>query len=203
MSQSMLAIKNKLGSSDLNIRSYAAARGLTAPDSMLEFDTWLNGPAPPPSPTYYSFAAVRSTVSAQDACDSIGPIITVYSTCQTLIVNCKLYTYFDAEPGILRTVLSGWYSIGDNWYYVGGNLGNIDSTGVCGCECITIYNEGGTTGNYTITNCNGTEQSPNLLAGASRNHCIQAGSSVTINSGLLTEVYCGTPCNANGDCTTC
>jgi hypothetical protein len=203
MSQSMLAIKTKLGSSSNSLRDYSAARGLTAPDSMAEFNTWLGEPVDPPAPTYYSSAAVRSTVSAQDACDSLGPIITVYSTCQTLIVNCKLYTYFDAEPGILRTVLSGWYSIGDNWYYVGGNLGNIDSTGVCGCECITIYNEGSSTGNYTITNCNGTEQSPNLLAGASRNHCIQAGSSIIINSGLLTEVYCGTPCNANGDCTTC
>jgi len=71
------------------------------------------------------------------------------------------------------------------------------------CECVTIYNEGGTTGNYTITNCNGTEQSPNLLPGANRNHCIQAGSSIVINSGLLTDVYCGTPCNESGDCTTC
>lgn len=71
------------------------------------------------------------------------------------------------------------------------------------CECITIYNEGGTTGNYTITNCNGSVQSPNLLPGTSRNHCIQSGSSVIINSGLLTEAYCGTPCNVSGDCTTC
>jgi hypothetical protein len=71
------------------------------------------------------------------------------------------------------------------------------------CECITIYNEGGTTGNYTITNCNGTEQSPNLLPGANRNHCIQAGSLVIINSGLLTEVYCETSCNVSADCSTC
>jgi hypothetical protein len=42
MSQSMLAIKNKLGSSANNLRSYASARGLTAPDSMSEFDAWLN-----------------------------------------------------------------------------------------------------------------------------------------------------------------
>ena len=42
MSQSMLAIKNKLGSSANNLRSYAAARGLTEPDSMSEFDSWLN-----------------------------------------------------------------------------------------------------------------------------------------------------------------
>ena len=71
------------------------------------------------------------------------------------------------------------------------------------CECITILNEGGTTGNYTITNCNGSEQSPNLVAGASRTHCIQTGSSIIINSGLLTETYCGTPCNVSADCTPC
>jgi hypothetical protein len=39
----MLAIKNKLGSSANNLRSYASARGLSAPDSMSEFDAWLNG----------------------------------------------------------------------------------------------------------------------------------------------------------------
>jgi hypothetical protein len=71
------------------------------------------------------------------------------------------------------------------------------------CECITITNEGGTTGNYTITNCDGTTQSPNLLTGRSRTHCIQAGSSITINSGILTETYCGTPCNTNSDCPGC
>jgi hypothetical protein len=68
---------------------------------------------------------------------------------------------------------------------------------------MTILNEGGTTGNYTITNCNGTEQSPNLIAGASRTHCIQAGSSVIINSGLLTDTLCGTACNVSADCTPC
>jgi hypothetical protein len=71
------------------------------------------------------------------------------------------------------------------------------------CECITILNEGGTTGNYTITNCNGTTQSPNLIAGASRTHCIQTGSSIIINSGFLTETYCGTPCNVSADCDPC
>ena len=43
MSQSMLAIKTKLGSSSNSLRDYSAARGLTEPDSMLEFDTWLGG----------------------------------------------------------------------------------------------------------------------------------------------------------------
>ena len=115
MSQSMLAIKTKLGSSSNSLRQYSASRSLSIPDSMLEFDAWLNA-----------------------------------------------------------------------------------------CECITIYNEGSTTGNYTITNCNGTEQTLNLpVITQKRNHCIQVGSSIIINSGLLTEVYCGTPCNVAGDCTTC
>ena len=114
----MLAIKTKLGSASNSLRVYSAARGLSAPDGMLEFDAWLN-------------------------------------------------------------------------------------EGDVTCECITIYNEGSSTGNYTITNCNGTEQSPNLIAGGSRKHCIQVGSSIIINSGLLTEVYCGTPCNVAADCTIC
>lgn len=38
----MSAIKAKLGSSSNSLRAYAAARGLSAPDSMSEFDSWLN-----------------------------------------------------------------------------------------------------------------------------------------------------------------
>jgi hypothetical protein len=71
------------------------------------------------------------------------------------------------------------------------------------CECWTIYNEGNTTGNYTITLCDGTEQSPNLLPGASRSHCLQGGTAPQINSGLLTDVQCGYTCNVSGDCTYC
>jgi hypothetical protein len=208
MSQSMLAIKTKLGSSSNSLRDYSAARGLTAPDSMLEFDAWLNGPVDPPPPTYYSFAAVRSTVSAQDACDSLGPIITVYSTCQTLIVNCVLRTYFDAEPGILRTVQSGWYSIGDNWYYVNNNSGIINSTGVCGtgeCECYTIVNESGTRSIIVQYNACSDGQLTNISvpSGATRVVCVQNGGDVIDESGLVTITACGTPCNVNSDCTAC
>jgi hypothetical protein len=42
MSQSMLAIKTKLGSSSNSLRQYSASRSLSIPDSMLEFDAWLN-----------------------------------------------------------------------------------------------------------------------------------------------------------------
>ena len=77
------------------------------------------------------------------------------------------------------------------------------TTTTLACVCWTIYNEGGTTGNYTITNCNGTVQSPNLIPGASRSHCLQAGTAPQINSGLLTDIDCGTPCNVAGDCSPC
>jgi len=72
------------------------------------------------------------------------------------------------------------------------------------CECWTIYNEGNTTGNYTIINCNGTEQTINLTTVTrSRTHCIKGGTFPIINSGLLTEYECGTTCNVSGDCTYC
>jgi len=38
----MLAIKTKLGSSSNSLRQYSASRSLSIPDSMLEFDAWLN-----------------------------------------------------------------------------------------------------------------------------------------------------------------
>jgi hypothetical protein len=212
----MLAIKNKLGSSALNLRSYASARGLTAPDSMLEFDTWLNGPAPPPpppSPTAYSFAAVRSTTSAQAACDSIGPIITVYSTCQTLAVDCVLRTYFDAEPEVLRTVLSGWYSIGDNWYYVNNNSGIINSKGTCasftnGCKCYRVTNEGGrddgaiTVQYYRCSDGNSAELT--VGPGASRTVCVAGATEIDgDNMALVTVEYCADPCSTNAECEEC
>jgi hypothetical protein len=206
----MLAIKTKLGSSSNSLRDYSAARGLTEPDSMLEFDAWLGEPVDPPAPTYYSFGAVRSTTSAQNACDSLGPIITVYSTCQTLIVNCVLRTYFDAEPEILRTVQSGWYSIGDNWYYVNNNSGIINSTGVCGtvgCECYTVYNEGGRddgTITFTYNRCSdGNLSSLTVGPGSSRAVCVQNGTDIDSDSGLMTVVPCPGPCTTNGDCTEC
>jgi hypothetical protein len=74
------------------------------------------------------------------------------------------------------------------------------------CECWTVVNEDSVTINYTVTNCDGTEQSPNLLAGATRNHCIQGGSIIVVNSpigGLLGEYDCGTTCSVSGDCAYC
>jgi hypothetical protein len=74
------------------------------------------------------------------------------------------------------------------------------------CECWTVVNEDSVTINYTVTNCDGTEQSPNLLAGATRNHCIQGGSIIVVNSpigGLLGEYECGTTCTVAADCSYC
>jgi hypothetical protein len=212
---SMSQIKAELGSTSNILRVYSEAAGKTAPHGMKEFLGYSKPgppppppPPPPPAPTYYSFAAVRSTVSAQDACDSLGPIITVYSTCQTLIVNCVLRTYFDAEPEILRTVQSGWYSIGDNWYYVNNNSGIINSTGVCGtggCECYTVYNESGDRSIiFEYNRCSdGAVSSLSVARGSVVTVCVSPGGDVYDTSGLLTIVACGTPCSVNGDCTDC
>ena len=126
MSQSMLAIKNKLGSSSNSLRAYSAARGLTAPDSMLEFDTWLNGPAPPPPPpppTYYSFSLGYDVGDAGTACNATRT--TYYSTCSTLANSCVLRT---SSGGAFAA--DGYYSNGSTVYYVEGN-GYINTTSAC------------------------------------------------------------------------
>jgi hypothetical protein len=214
----MSQIKAELGSTSNILRVYSEAAGKTAPHGMKEFLGYSKPgpppppPPPPPAPTYYSFASIRSTVSAQDACDSLGPITFVYSTCQTLSTNCVLYTYFDAEPERLRTVLTGWYAIGDNWYYVSGNAGIISSTGTCdggtaGCECYTVYNEGGRddgTITFTYNRCSdGNLSSLNVGPGSSRTVCVQNGTDIDSDSGLMTVVPCPGPCTTNGDCTEC
>jgi hypothetical protein len=215
----MLAIKNKLGSSSNSLRAYSAARGLTAPDSMLEFNTWLNGPAPPPtpptpSPTAYSFLAVRSTTSAADACDTFGKfLIIAYSSCQNLAVDCVLYTYFDAEPERLRTVLSGWYSIGGNWYYVNNNSGIINSKGTCAsftnsCKCYRVTNEGGRDDGaitFQYYRCSdGNLASLTVGPGSSRTVCVEGATEIDSNNmALLTVEYCADPCSTNDECAEC
>ena len=75
------------------------------------------------------------------------------------------------------------------------------------CECWTVVNEDTVSINYTVTNCDGTEQSPNLLPGARRNHCIKGGSIIYVNSpegGLLGEYDCGVICTqGGGQCSDC
>lgn len=125
MSQSMLAIKTKLGSSSNSLRDYSAARGLTEPDSMLEFDTWLNSvsPPPPPPPTYYLFNLKYHSSDAYTACNVIGTN-PFYSTCNSLTNGCTLLN--DAYG----YASNGYYSNGSTVYYVEGN-GYINTTSAC------------------------------------------------------------------------
>jgi hypothetical protein len=75
------------------------------------------------------------------------------------------------------------------------------------CECWTLVNEDTRTINYTITNCNGTEQTLNLTTFTrTRNHCLQGGSIIVVNSpsdALLGEYDCGTTCSVANDCSNC
>ena len=74
------------------------------------------------------------------------------------------------------------------------------------CECWTVVNEDVVTINYTVTNCDGSTISPNILPGGKFNHCIQAGSVITVNSpigGLLGEYNCNTTCLISGTCPDC
>jgi hypothetical protein len=68
-------------------------------------------------------------------------------------------------------------------------------------------NEDTRTINYTITNCNGTEQTLNLTTFTrTRNHCLQGGSIIVVNSpsdALLGEYDCGTTCSVANDCSNC
>ena len=73
------------------------------------------------------------------------------------------------------------------------------------CECVTITNEGGTTGRYSYFRCeDGAEVTRNITpTGGAQVVCIQSGTSINVISGTLTDSYCGTPCNSNTDCTVC
>jgi hypothetical protein len=80
------------------------------------------------------------------------------------------------------------------------------STTTLACECWTVVNEDTETINYTVTNCDGTEQSPNLLVGARRKHCIKGGTVILVNTpegGLLGEYNCGQVCIVANDCPDC
>jgi hypothetical protein len=81
------------------------------------------------------------------------------------------------------------------------------TTTTLACECWTLVNEDTRTINYTITNCDGTEQTLNLTTlTRTRNHCIQGGSIIIVNSpgdALLGEYDCGTTCSVTADCSNC
>ena len=73
------------------------------------------------------------------------------------------------------------------------------------CECYTVYNESGDRSIiFQYNSCpNGNLVSLTVADGANRTVCVSPGGDVYDTSGLLTIVNCGTPCNVNGDCTTC
>jgi hypothetical protein len=108
----MLAIKTKLGSSSNSLRDYSAARGLTAPDSMLEFDAWLGGGGGGGNCTCYSIS------------NELNENITfTYNRCSDGTVESAV-----ARRG---SVVSVCVSSGGDIYDPSGNLTTID----CGTPC--------------------------------------------------------------------
>jgi hypothetical protein len=102
--------------------------------------------------------------------------------------------------------------------------GTITSTGTCNtttnwyatppptptatpspCECLTVYNESGDRNViFQYIRCSdGNVASLTAAFGSTRTICVQSGTDITDESGLLTSVACGTPCSVNGDCTPC
>jgi hypothetical protein len=72
------------------------------------------------------------------------------------------------------------------------------------CECWTIVNEGGGTGNYSYDRCSdGTTLNRNIGSGVTQTVCARAGTTPSANSGTLTIYSCGTPCSVNSDCAPC
>jgi hypothetical protein len=145
----------------------------------------------------------------------------------TPTVGAQLYTSSTTGSGTEWTPSAGTglylmqFGGSTKWAVLVGTTGLINSVTSCSgvtttstttttttvppdCECYTIYNEGGTTGNYSYQRCpDGVVVSPNIVAGTNQIRCVLAGTTITINSGLLTDVQCGTPCNVQGDCTPC
>jgi hypothetical protein len=110
----------------------------------------------------------------------------------------------------------------DGFYTIGGTLYRLVSsthstytneittatpsscTPASDCECYTIYNEGDTSGQYRYNRCSdGLLVTGNIPRNSTQTICVSNGGTVEIVSGNLTDVPCGTPCNTNGDCSTC
>ncbi len=162
--------------------------------------------------------ALASATFATESC-YIGT-----TTTTTTINNCKSYSltnttggnvsfgYSDCCTGLMTNVNIAPGQTVDNIHYsvivnyipgvIVSNL--IDPYNCSTCECFTIVNEGGTTGNYSYQRCpDGVVESVNISAGTTQNVCVLNGTTITINSGTLTDVLCGTPCDTSLDCPTC
>ena len=83
---------------------------------------------PSASEVFYSFTTVFSSVSEFAACEVVSPTGTVYSTCSTITVGCRLYD----STSIFDYAADGWYHDinNGNYYYVEGN-GYVAETGAC------------------------------------------------------------------------
>jgi hypothetical protein len=89
---------------------------------------------------------------------------------------------------------SGTVSLSD-WY-------SYDQT-AASCDCYQIVNEGGNTGNYSWTGCDDGSYSANIGVGITQVRCLKGGTTITINSGTLTDFYCASPCTEDDDCLSC
>ena len=76
-------------------------------------------------------------------------------------------------------------------------------TPITPCDCYTIVNEGGGTGNYSWTGCDDGIYSANIGSGVTQKRCLKGGTTITINSGLLTDTYCANACTEDSFCTSC
>ena len=125
--------------------------------------------------------------------------------------------------GITRAVLTtGYTATGLSDSITGGTITSTgsESGGFCTtqiawatsepalpCECYRAYNEGDRNdGAITIQyyRClDGNLVSLPVTSGSSRAVCVQNGTEIDSDSGLLTVVPCADPCTTNGDCVEC
>jgi hypothetical protein len=132
---------------------------------------------------------------------------TTTSTSTTASPSCNLSGIAVFVPGVCE--MDG-VAISVDSCELNGTAQNIPptttTTTTLPCQCWTVVNEDVVTINYTVTNCDGSTISPNILPGGNFNHCIQAGSVITVNSpigGLLGEYNCNTTCLISGTCPNC
>ena len=126
--------------------------------------------------------------------------------------------------GITRAVLTtGYTATGISDSITGGTITSTgsESGGFCTtqiawatsepelpCECYRVTNESGNRDEPAITfqyyRClDGNLVSLPVTSGSSRTVCVQNGTEIDSDSGLLTVVSCPDPCTTNGDCVEC
>jgi hypothetical protein len=110
----------------------------------------------------------------------------------------------------------------DGFYTIGGTLYRLVSashtnytteittataSSCNGCECYRVTNEGGRddgTITFQYNRCSdGNLSSLTVGPGSSRTVCVQNGTDINSDSGLMTVSSCPDPCTTNGDCEEC